>query len=135
MGRRKVEPMEPIETTLVGEEAPFEVPKASTRSSKQLYRPALTPEARENQLIALAVDEAEYQLRNHTASSQVITHFLKLATAKEKLEQERLKGEIELQKAKVKALDNAEEIKVLYENAIKAMRSYGGYGEPDDEDY
>lgn len=135
MGRRKVEPMEPIETTFVGEEEQFEVTKALTRSSKQLYRPALTPEARENQLIALAVDEAEYQLRNHTASSQVITHFLKLATAKEKLEQERLRGEIELQKAKVKALDNAEEIKTLYENAIKAMRSYGGYGETDDEDY
>lgn len=98
-------------------------------------RPALTPEARENQLIALAVDEAERQLLEHTASSQVITHFLKLATAREKLEQERLKAEIELQKAKIKALDNAEEIKVLYENAIKAMRSYGGHGDLDDEDY
>lgn len=134
MARRKPQPIEVIETTFVGEEEPFEATKASTRSHKQMYRPALTPEARENQLIALAVDEAEYQLRNHTASSQVITHFLKLATAKEKLEQERLRGEIELQKAKVKALDNAEEIKVLYENAIKAMRSYGGYGEVDDED-
>lgn len=134
MGRRK---LEPIETTFVDEEEPFEVVTTSNRSSKQLYRPALTPEARENQLIALAVDEAERQLRDHTASSQVITHFLKLATAREKLEQERLKAEIELQKAKIKALDNAEEIKVLYENAIKAMRSYGGYGEPDDdeEDY
>ena len=134
MGRRK---LEPIETTFVDEEEPFEVATTTNRSSKQLYRPALTPEARENQLIALAVDEAERQLRDHTASSQVITHFLKLATAREKLEQERLKAEIELQKAKIKALDNAEEIKVLYENAIKAMRSYGGYGEPDDdeEDY
>ena len=111
------------------------VKSTNTSDNTQMMRPALTPEARENQLIALAVDEAEYQLRNHTASSQVITHFLKLATAKEKLEQERLKGEIELQKAKVKALDNAEEIKVLYENAIKAMRSYGGYGDSDDEDY
>ena len=135
MGRRNVKPMEPIETTFVGEEEPFEVTSVPARSSKQLYRPALTPEARENQLIALAVDEAERQLREHTASSQVITHFLKLATAKEKLEQERLKGEIELQKAKIKALDNAEEIKVLYENAIKAMRSYSGYGESNDEDY
>lgn len=138
MGRKKLErmdPMEPIETTFVDEDEPFEVTSATTRSSKQLYRPALTPKARENQLIALAVDEAERQLRDHTASSQVITHFLKLATDREKLEQERLKGEIELQKAKIKALDNAEEIKVLYENAIKAMRSYGGYGEPDDEDY
>lgn len=136
MARRKPQPMEPIETTFIGEEEQFEVVSEPTRSSNQMYRPALTPGARENQLIALAVDEAEYQLRNHTASSQVITHFLKLATAKERLEQERLKGEIELQKAKIKALDNAEEIKVLYENAIKAMRSYGGYGEPDDdEDY
>ena len=114
------------------------VNRTTSSQPTNLMRPALTPEARENQLIALAVDEAEYQLRNHTASSQVITHFLKLATAKEKLEQERLKGEIELQKAKIKALDNAEEIKILYENAIKAMRNYGGYGgydEPDDEDY
>lgn len=134
MARRKPQPMEPIETTFIGEEEQFEVVSEPTRSSKQMYRPALTPEARENQLIALAVDEAEYQLRNHTASSQVITHFLKLATAKERLEQERLKGEIELQKAKIKALDNAEEIKVLYENAIKAMRSYGGHGEPDDDE-
>lgn len=100
----------------------------------QKMRPALTPEARENQLIALAVDEAERQLLEHTASSQLITHFLKLATAKERLEQERLKGEIELQKAKIKALENAEEIKVLYENAIKAMRSYGRHGDPDDEE-
>lgn len=111
------------------------VKNSSAMQPKQPMRPALTPEARENQMISLAVDLAEQQLRDGSASSQVITHFLKLATAKEKLEQERLKGEIELQKAKVKALDNAEEIKVLYENAIKAMRSYGGYGEPDDEDY
>lgn len=128
---------EPIETTFVGEDEPTQVARGS-RSKSNRMRPALTPEARENQLIALAVDEAERQLLEHTASSQVITHFLKLATAKERLEQERLKGEIELQKAKIKALDNAEEIKVLYENAIKAMRMYGGqggYDEPDDEDY
>ena len=111
------------------------VKTSNAMQPKQPLRPALTPEARENQMISLAVDLAEQQLRDGSASSQVITHYLKLATAKEKLEQERLKGEIELQKAKVKALDNAEEIKVLYENAIKAMRNYGGYGDSDDEDY
>lgn len=124
---------EPIETEFVDEPRSKDI--AVTRSKpRSPIRPALTPEARENQLIALAVDEAERQLLEHTASSQVITHFLKLATAKERLEQERLKGEIELQKAKIKALENAEEIKVLYENAIKAMRMYSGQGESDDED-
>lgn len=124
---------DPIETEFVDEPRPKDLIVSQHRPRNM--RPALTPEARENQLIALAVDEAERQLLDHTASSQVITHFLKLATARERLEQERLKGEIELQKAKIKALENAEEIKILYENAIKAMRSYGGQSEPDDEDY
>ena len=124
-----------IETTFVEDESTQDIRNVRTVVPKSRRRPALTPEAKENQMIALAVDVAEEQLLNRTASSQVITHFLKLATAKEKLELERLKGEIELQKAKTKALENAEEIKVLYENALKAMRTYGGYGEPDDQDY
>lgn len=106
---------------------------ATTSASTPKMRPALTPEARENQLISLAVDLAEQQLRDGTASSQVITHYLKLGSMREKLERERLQEEIRLQKAKTKALANAEEIKVLYENALKAMRNYGGYGEPDEE--
>lgn len=100
-------------------------------------RPALSPEAKEDQMISLAVDLAEQQLRDGTASSQVITHYLKLGTTRERLEQKRIEQEIELQKAKTKALGNAEEIKILYENALKAMRNYAGYGETDetDEDY
>lgn len=101
--------------------------------AKKPMRPALTPEARENQLISLAVDLAEQQLREGTASSQVITHYLKLGTTRERLEQKRIEQEIELQKAKTKALANEEETKILYENAIKAMRRYNGYGDPDDE--
>ena len=85
-------------------------------------RPALTPEARENQMIALAVDVAEEQMRNGTASSQIITHYLKLGTMRERLEMKRIEQEIELQKAKTKAIDNMEESRILYENAIKAMR-------------
>lgn len=96
-------------------------------------RPALTPEAKEDQMISLAVDLAEQQLRDGTASSQVITHYLKLGTTRERLEQKRIEQEIELQKAKAKALGNTEEIKILYENALKAMRNYAGYGETDDE--
>lgn len=106
---------------------------ATTSASTPKMRPALTPEARENQLISLAVDLAEQQLRDGTASSQVITHYLKLGSMREKLERDKLREEIQQTRAKTKALANAEEIKVLYENALKAMRNYGGYGEPDAE--
>lgn len=95
-------------------------------------RPALSPEARENQMISLAVDLAEQQLRDGTASSQVITHYLKLGTTKAELEKEKLIAENEVLRAKAKAIDSAEEMKVLYDNAIKAMRNYSGYGDPDE---
>ena len=87
-------------------------------------RPATTPEGRENQLIALAIDRAEQQLRDGTASAQVITHFLKLASTREQLEQERLRNENLLLQAKTESLANAGDMKELYENAIAAMRSY-----------
>lgn len=96
-------------------------------------RPALSPEARENQMAALAMDLVEQRLRDGTASSQETTHFLKLVSSKAKLEQERARLENELISAKTKALANAEEIKVLYEEALKAMRRYGGHG--DEEEY
>lgn len=101
----------------------------------RMGRPAITPEARENQLISLAVDLAERQLREGTASSQVITHYLKLGSTREKLEQEVKMKELELMTAKTKAIENADEIKVLYEKALKAMRNYGGQGDPDEYDY
>lgn len=101
----------------------------------RMGRPAITPEARENQLISLAVDLAERQLREGTASSQVITHYLKLGSTREKLERERLEEENKLLRAKSKAIENAEEVKVLYEAALKAMRNYGGQGDPDEYDY
>lgn len=95
-------------------------------------RPALSPEARENQMIALAVDLAEQQLRDGTASSQVITHFLKLGSSKAELEKEKLKRENKVLEVKAKAIESSEEVKVLYENALKAMRNYAGYGDPDE---
>lgn len=95
-------------------------------------RPSVTPEGRENQLIMLAVDLAEQQLREGTASAQVITHYLKLGSTREKLEQERMAKENELLQAKTKALADAETTKVMYEEAIKAMRNYAGHGDPDE---
>lgn len=107
-------------------------------STRPPMRPALTPEARENQMISLAVDLAEQQLRDGTASSQVITHYLKLATAKERVEREILEKQKELISAKTEALQSAKRIEALYTDAIKAMRSYNGHGddiEDDEDDY
>lgn len=110
--------------------------KCSVKSSKggQKMRSAIDPENRENQMIALAVNLAEQQLRDGTASSQVITHFLKLGTTKAELEKEKLRRENEVLSAKAKAYQSGEEMKELYENAIKAMRDYAGQGEPDEYD-
>lgn len=98
-------------------------------------RPALTPEARENQMISYAVDLAEKQLREGTASSQVITHYLKLGSTKEKIEREILEKQKELISAKTEALKSAKRVEELYANAIKAMRSYSGQTDPDGDDY
>lgn len=105
MGRKKATPLE---------------------SGKIVSHPASTPEARENQLIGYAVDLAEQQLINGTASSQVIVHYLKLASSKEKLEREILAEQKKLISAKTEALESAKRVEELYTNALAAMRSYSG---------
>lgn len=111
--------------------------KAITTESNPISkkRPALTPEARENQLIAYAVDLAEKQLREGTASSQVITHYLKLGSSKERLEREKLERENELLRAKAESLQSAQRSEEVYEKALQAMRSYSGQDYEDVEDY
>lgn len=103
----------------------------SSSQSKKI-RPGLTPEARENQLISLAVDLAERQLLEGTASSQVITHYLKLGSTREKLERERLEEENKLLKAKTEQLQSMKRMEELYADAITAMKNYSGQGDPDD---
>lgn len=101
-------------------------------------RAATTPEARENQLISLAVDCAEQQLRDGTASSQVITHFLKLGTEKARIEVENLKLQKDLTIAKTEKLKSDQRIEELFEDAMKAFKTYNGQGDEDeyeDEDY
>lgn len=102
------------------------------QGSSRGRRPALTPEARENQLISLAVDLAEKQLQEGTASSQVITHYLKLGSTKERIEKEILEKQKELISAKTEALHSSKRIEELYTEAIKAMRNYSGQGDPDE---
>ena len=107
--------------------------KAANPNPMPKLRPALNPDARENQLISLAVDLVEQRLRDGTASSQETTHFLKLASPKYKLEQERLQLENRHIEAKIKEIEDSKEIKVLYAEALKAMRRYGGYDEEFEE--
>lgn len=104
----------------------------SSSDSHRMMRPALTPEARENQLVSLAVDLAEQQLRDGTASSQVITHYLKLGSTKERLEKEKLEEENKLLRAKTEALQSQKRVEELYTEALNAMRNYAGQGDTDD---
>lgn len=106
--------------------------KTTSSNSSRKGRPALTPEAREAQLVSLAVDLAEQQLLDGTASSQVITHYLKLGSMRERLEREKMEEEIKTLKAKAKAYESGDEIKALYAEALKAMRNYSGQGDPDE---
>lgn len=110
------------------------MPKVSKKSDDgyKPMRPATTPEAREQQMIALAVDLAEKQLREGTASSQVITHYLKLGSTKERLEKEKLEEENKLLKAKTESLQSAKRTEELFAEAIAAFKSYSGSGGAED---
>lgn len=94
-------------------------------------RPASTAKGREAQMVNLATDLAEEQLRNGTASSQVIVHFLKLGTEKEKLERQKLEMETEKLKAQAEAFRSAKHMEELYEEAIKAFGIYRGTTDDD----
>lgn len=96
----------------------------NVQSSKP--RPAITPEARENQLISMAYDLVEQRLMDGTATSQETTHFLKLGSTKARLEMEKLEKENNLLVAKKEALDASKRIEELYSNALEAMKNYSG---------
>lgn len=101
--------------------------------SRRRRPPATTPEAREQMLIGAAMDLAEKQILDGTASSQVLTYFLKAGGRRNKLEEEKIRQENELLKAKIVQIGSGEEIKQLYGEALKAMRQYAG--QEVDEDY
>lgn len=119
------------------------MPKVKENTSKRNKKsressPVRSPEARENQLINLAIDLAEKMLRDETATSQIITHFLQLATVKTQLENEKLRTDLKLAEAKIQQIEDQADIKELYSQAMEAMKSYsGGYSSEDeyDEEY
>ena len=96
------------------------------KNAQRKRPPATTPEAEENELIALAMDEARKRLQNGTASSQLIAHFVKRGSPKERIEQEILEKQKELISAKTEAIKSAKVIEELYVNALKAMSQYQG---------
>ncbi len=106
------------------------------KNKKREYAPARTPEAKENQMINLAFNLAEKKLKDGSASSQLITHFLKLATVREQLENEKLKAYLEVANAKIKHMESQETSQELYQKALKAFCSYSGtkYEEDDDDE-
>ena len=108
--------------------------KGKIRVSSELkkMRPAITPESRENQMIALAMDLVEQRLRDGIASSQETTHFLKQACTKARLENEILEKQKELIAAKTESLQAAKRMEELYTDAIAAMKMYSGNGDPDE---
>ena len=109
------------------------VKTTNTSDKSKKMRAALTPEAREQQLIYLATELAAQQLQDGTASSQVITHYLKLGSSKEKLEQEILRENKKLLTAKTEAIQSAKRVEELYTEAIAAMKKYSGNGVVEDE--
>lgn len=97
-----------------------------SEGERRRRRPATSPEAREGELVSLAADLAEEQIRGGTASSQVITHFLKLGSSRERLEQQRISHENELMEVKKEAMQSQARVEELYRTALDAMRSYSG---------
>lgn len=110
--------------------------KPSSETPRSRRRPATTPEARESQMISLADKLAERQLKDGSASAQVLTHYLKLGSSRERLEKQRLEGEVRLQEAKIKAMGSTERLESMYEKAMNAFRGYQGRSEEDpDQDF
>lgn len=99
-------------------------------------RPATTPERREQELASAAYDLAEEQIAEGSASSQVITHFLKAGSMRERLEQQRIEHENELLQVKREAIESQKRVEELYMNALNAMREYSGQRaeNPDDDE-
>lgn len=90
---------------------------------------ASTPEGRENEMIMLAYQEVERRIRDHTATSQELCHFLKMGSEKERLEREKLEVEMELQRVRADSIESGKHMEELYNNAIDAMKLYSGVEE------
>lgn len=105
----------------------------SKHDNTDLMRPGLTPESRENQMISLAVNQAEKQLREGTASPSVLVHYLKLGTTKMQLEKDILLEQRKLIQAKTKAAESAVSMEAALNDAMNALKKYQGTAVNDDD--
>jgi hypothetical protein len=106
--------------------------KSGAASNETHRAPARTPEERENQLIEAAVNLAEQQLKTGEASAQVITHYLKLGSSRERLEQQRLKNEVALLETKREVMESEKRTEGLIADALRAMQTYSGAADPEE---
>ena len=97
-----------------------------TKPASKRRAPARTPEERENQMIGIAVDAAEDLMSSGNAPAQIITHYLKLGSSREKLEQERLRNEVSLLQIKRETIASQQRVEELYGKALEAMQAYSG---------
>ena len=109
---------------------------AKRKSSKELHagRPATNPKDREDEMINLAINLAEQQLRDGTASTQVIVHYLKLGSTRGILENEMLENKTKMVKAQTESIQSSQRVEELYRNALNAMQVYSGGSVENDED-
>lgn len=110
------------------------MPRSGGEPGSRRNRPATTPEGRESQLVSLAYDLVEKRIRGGSATSQEVTHFLKLGSSREQLEQQRLRYENELLQVKREAIASQAKVEELYRSALNAMRTYSGQDPLPDED-
>lgn len=104
-------------------------------SPRRPRRRAQTPEERENQLIALALDRVEERMQNRTATAQEYIQFIRMASSKARAEADKVALELELVKAKTENLRMQQKNEEMFSNAIKAFKRYSGAdSEEDDED-
>lgn len=99
--------------------------------------PAMTAEGHQNYMISLAMSCAEKQMKEGSASSAVICHYLKLASKKEDIELEKAKAELELMRAKTKQIESQEASDRMYAEALRSLGLYKGErleGDDDDEE-
>lgn len=111
-----------------------EMAKAKSDTKRTRGRPASTPEQRENELISLAIDLAEQQLRDGTATPSVIVHYLKLGSSRGQLENQMLEKKTELVSAQADSVKSTARTEEMYEKAIEAMRIYSGHGRDNGEE-
>ena len=106
----------------------------SEKPKVKRHRPAINPDARENQMISLAIDQAEKMLLEGKAPSQIVVHYLKLASSKERLEKEKLENENKVLRAKAEMIESTKRSEEFYAEALRAFKTYTGQGEADDEE-